>query len=199
MDEAMQEDILTTFPPPKLNIDDEHIDIQNVATNTIIEARVLLNDFQIHLTKHHKQFIRARFSNHTGTINAVIWDNNGEVDVNKPLLETYSVFDIKGKVTSFNNYKSITIISLSPWEEEINPFSLLPHTAHNLQSLTIELFAYLHELASPFKEISFAAMRSEEHTRELQSRGNLVCLLLPVEEKRDEEAGRGFAVVACEP
>src|SRR5690625_5658540 len=83
--------------------------------------------------------------------------------------------------------------------EEINPFSLLPHTAHNLQSLTIELFAYLHELASPFKEISFAAMRSEEHTRELQSRGNLVCLLLPVEEKRDEEAGRGFAVVACEP
>lgn len=158
MDEAMQEDILTTFPPPKLNIDDEHIDIQNVATNTIIEARVLLNDFQIHLTKHHKQFIRARFSNHTGTINAVIWDNNGEVDVNKPLLETYSVFDIKGKVTSFNNYKSITIISLSPCEEEINPFSLLPHTAHNLQSLTIELFAYLHELASPFKEISFAAM-----------------------------------------
>src|SRR5699024_5333069 len=101
---------------------------------------------------------RINFSNNFGVINAIIWDNQGEVDRYKPLLEKYSVFVVEGTISEFNRRKSITIKKITPYQDDVNPFSLLPYTQQSLSELTVELFAYLEELEPSFKKISFAAM-----------------------------------------
>jgi len=118
----------------------------------------LLNEYNVQLTKTNKQFLKMSFSNNFGNISAKMWDNQGAVERNIPLLESFSIFDIEGIVDEFNGNKSLTVNVLKPCEETINPFSLLPYTQQSLEELTIELFSYLNELQSPFKEISYAAM-----------------------------------------
>jgi len=156
--DSAEDKILTEYPPPKLPSGEEFFNIQDVEKGSNVSVRLLLNDFKVHLTKHNKQFLRINFSNNLGIINAVIWDNQGEVERYKPLLEEFSIFEIEGTVSEFNRRKSITITKLTPYKEDINPFSLLPYTQQSLSALTVELFAYLDELESPFKEISLAAM-----------------------------------------
>lgn len=156
--DAERERILTTFPPPSLPSSEEYFNIQDEANGSHVCIQVLLNDFKIHLTKANKQFLRISFSNNLGVINAVIWDNQGEVDKYWPLLEKFSVFEIEGRVNEFNGRKSLTISKLTPYEKEMNPFSLLPYTQQSIPEMTVELFTYLDELQSPFKEITYAAM-----------------------------------------
>ena len=156
--DSAEDKILTEYPPPKLPSGEEFFNIQDVEKGSNVSVRLLLNDFKVHLTKHNKQFLRINFSNNLGIINAVIWDNQGEVERYKPLLEEFSIFEIEGTVSEFNRRKSITITKLTPYKEDINPFSLLPYTQQSLSALTVELFAYLDELESPFKEISLATM-----------------------------------------
>ncbi|MGG1690807.1 hypothetical protein [Heyndrickxia ginsengihumi] len=88
-----------------------------------------------------------------------MWDNQGAVEINKPLLEDFSVFDDEARVEEYRGHKSLTINRLKPCEEDINPFDLLTYTKQSIEDLTVELFSYLHELESPFKEIALAAMR----------------------------------------
>lgn len=153
-----REKILTRFSPPELPSNQDYFNIENEKTGNYVSIRVLLNDFNIHLTRQNKQFLRINFSNNLGVIQAVIWDNQGEVDKYKPLLEEFSVFDIEGRVHEFNHRKSLTITKLTPYQEDINPFSFLPYTQQNLEKLTVELFTYLDELESPFRDIALAAM-----------------------------------------
>src|SRR5690625_3182305 len=74
-----REQILTEFPPPPLPDSEEYIDIQNEATGNQVKIKLLLNDFNVHLTKKNKQVLRISFSNNAGVIHAVLWDNQGEV------------------------------------------------------------------------------------------------------------------------
>ncbi|WP_338471981.1 hydrolase [Niallia sp. XMNu-256] len=150
--------ILNQFPPPPLPDSDEFFDIQSTTSGDYVKARLLLNDHQVALTKTNKQFLKMSFSNNFGSISAKMWDNQGAVERNRPLLESFSVFDIEGIVDEFNGNKSLTINAIKPCEENINPFSLLPYTGQSIEELTVELFSYLNELQSPFKEISYGAM-----------------------------------------
>src|SRR5690625_3963 len=90
--DSKREDILTTFPPPTLPENEEFFNIDNEPKGNNVSILVLLNDFEIHFTRTNKQFLRINFNNNIGTINAVIWDNQGEVDKYTPLLEKFSVF-----------------------------------------------------------------------------------------------------------
>lgn len=158
VNDSEQEEILSKYPSPQLPVGEEYLNIQEAKKGDKLSTILLLNDYKVHLTKHNKQFLRLNFSNNSGIINAVIWDNQGEVDRYKPLLEEFSIFMVEGTVTEFNKRKSITVSKLTPYKEDINPFSLLPYTQQSLSALTVELFSYLYELESPFKEISIAAM-----------------------------------------
>lgn len=153
-----RKEILTRFPPPALPDSEEYFDLQHEVQGNHVQTRVLLNDFQVQLTKTNKQFLKIRFSNNAGMIQAKMWDNQGEVDKYQPLLEKYAVFDIEGIVDEFRGHKSVTINQLTPCDEAINPFSLLAYTRQNMDDLTVELFTYLRELQPPFMDISFAAM-----------------------------------------
>lgn len=156
--ELEREQTLAQFPPPVLPTSKEYFNLQNEASGNNVHVRVLLNDFNVQITKTNKQFLKIRFSNNAGTINAKMWDNQGAVEKSKPLLESFAVFDIEGKVDEFRGYKSLTINQLNPCEENINPFSLLAYTGQSIEDLTIELFSYLNELESPFKDTALAAM-----------------------------------------
>lgn len=153
-----EKEIVANYPPPTLPTSEDTFDIQQMEKGSTVSLIVLLSDFKVHVTRQKKQFLRINFSNHAGVIQATVWDNQGEVNRYKPLLEEFSIFVVEGTVTEFNKRKSITVSKLTPYEEEMNPFSLLPYTKRDLTDLTVELFSYIEELKSPFKEISLAAM-----------------------------------------
>src|SRR5690625_3557929 len=137
-----RERILTEFPPPQLPDSEEYMDIQNESTGNQIKIKLLLNDFNVHLTKKNKQFLRISFSNNFGVIHAVLWDNQGEVKKYQPLMESHAIFQVEGRITEFNGRKSITVSKLTPVQDESNTFSLLPYTKRNLDDLTVKLFYY---------------------------------------------------------
>jgi 3'-5' exoribonuclease len=153
-----RQQILSDFPSPELPNSNEFFDLQSETPGNYVKARLLLNEYSIQLTKTGKQFLKMSFSNNLGSISTKMWDNQGAVERNTPLLENFSVFDIEGVVDEFNGNKSLTINNLKPCEENMNPFSLLPYTNISIEELTVELFSYLKELQSPFKEIAYGAM-----------------------------------------
>src|SRR5690625_1126689 len=146
MTDEVMNDILNTFSLPKFPEKEHVFNLQAQSKGDPIKLKVLLNDFSVHLTRQQKQFIRLNISNNSGDMRAVIWDNNGNVDKYKPLLEEHSVFNIEGFVHEFNQQKSITINTLSPLDADIDPALFLPATDASIEPLTIELFAYLNEL-----------------------------------------------------
>ncbi|RLL45004.1 HD domain-containing protein [Oceanobacillus piezotolerans] len=150
--------ILEQYPTPNLPASEEHFQMDREAHGSFVEIRVLLNDYQVQQTKTNKQYLKIRFSNNAGSLNAKMWDNQGAVERTLPILEQHSVFDISAKVEEFNGFKSLTIERISPCTEEINPFSLLPYTQQDMESLTVELFSYLYELQGAYRELSLSAM-----------------------------------------
>jgi 3'-5' exoribonuclease len=153
-----REQILEQFPPPSLPNGKDTFNLDHETAGNLISVRLLVNDYQVQLTKTNKEFLKVRFSNNAGLIQAKIWDNQGAVERILPLLDQHSIFDVVGRVDEFNGFKSLTVNELNPCEEKINPFTYLPYTKQDLESLTVELFSYLHELNSPYKEISLSAM-----------------------------------------
>jgi 3'-5' exoribonuclease len=153
-----REEILEKYPPPKLPSSEEFFDLQNESTGNTVQIRVLLNDFNIQITKTNKQYLKISFSNNLGNINAKMWDNQGAVEKYIPLLEEFSIFDVEGIVDEYRGHKSITINRIVPCEENINPFSLLAYTHQDIENLIVELFSYINQLEPPFKDISLAAM-----------------------------------------
>lgn len=155
--ETMKE-ILQKFSLPIFPEGENTFDLQQKEKGDPIKLDVLVSDFSIHLTRQQRQFMRLTLSHYSGAINAVVWDNNGEVDQFKPLLEEHSLFSVEGSVHEYNNQKSITINKLVPLTEQINPVDFLPATDENIESLTVELFAYLLELNEPYQSIALKTM-----------------------------------------
>lgn len=157
--EEEKKQILNEYPTPVLPQGNENFNITEKEKGEHVSVRLLLNEFSIETTKTDKQFIKARFSNNYGVVNTKIWNNQDAVERFTPLLEQYSVFDVEGRIEDYKGHKSISINKLYPCEEEFNPFTLLSYTKQDIEELTIELFSYLYELNSPFKEVSIAAMQ----------------------------------------
>lgn len=151
--------ILKEFPAPQLPSTEESFSLESEVQGNNIKVILLLNEFSVETTKTGKQFLKVRLSNTNGSYNAKMWDNNGEVEATVPMLEQYSLFTVEGRVEDYKGFKSITIFKLSPCKQDINPFSLLAYTHQDLEELTVELFSYLNDLQSPFKEISLGAMK----------------------------------------
>lgn len=152
-DETTRQSIIENYPPPQLPTGDNTFNLQNESAGNRINTRVLLSDFKVHLTRNNKTFLRITFNNNLDSINAVIWNNNNEVEECLPLLEEFTIFDIEGTVTEFNNRKSITISKLEPYKDKVLPYDYLPYTQQNITEMTIELFSYINELDTPYKEL----------------------------------------------
>ena len=153
-----RQQILSAYPAPFLPNSEETFLLENEVQGNHVKVTLLLNDYSVEMTKTNKQFLKIRFSNNNGSYNAKMWDNNGEVEHYVPILDEYSVFTVEGRVEDYKGFKSITVHKLAPCKEDINPFSLLAYTAQDLEELTVELFSYLNELQSPYKEITTTAM-----------------------------------------
>lgn len=158
LSDELKEEILQRFPVPSFPHHEVSIDIQQMKKGDPIKLDVLVSEFSIHLTRQQRQFIRLTLNHYSGVINAVIWDNNGEVEKFKPLLEEHAIFTVEGLIHEYNNQKSITINKLQPLTEEINPEDYLPTTGENIEALTIELFAYIHELKEPYRSLAIKTM-----------------------------------------
>ncbi|SER85332.1 3'-5' exoribonuclease [Gracilibacillus ureilyticus] len=156
--DQQKKDILTTYSPPSLPTSEPAFNLQSATRGMSVKIRVLLNDFEIKQTKTNKSFLKITFSNQAGNIPAKMWDNNNSVEMTVPLLEKSGVFDIQGQVDEYNGFKSLTVSSISPCSEEIDPFQLLAYTRQDLDELTCELFAYIYDLKQPYQSIALNAM-----------------------------------------
>jgi 23S rRNA maturation-related 3'-5' exoribonuclease YhaM len=153
--------ILTQFPVPPLAKTTGGFSIEHQTHGTIFnDETFLLVDFSIEKTQgtQPRPYLKLKFSNHQGSYNAKIWDNDGAIDKYHPLLEEHSVFKVSGKVEEFRGFKSITINQLLPCENNEDPFSLIACTQQSLEDFTIELFQYINEINEPFKSICLGAM-----------------------------------------
>jgi 3'-5' exoribonuclease len=153
-----RDEILHRYPAPELPHGTEFFSLDELAKGDPVSARLLLNEAAVQTTKTNKQFLKMTFSNNKGTVQAKMWDNQGDVERNLPILEAYSVFDMEGVVDEFRGFKSVTVYRLEPSEESVNPFAYLPYTKQNLEELTVELFAYLYELKPAYKQLALRAM-----------------------------------------
>lgn len=156
-DEQRQQ-ILSRFPAPKLPEPETTFDIELASKGHIVQTRVLLNQYSIEMTKTQKPYLKLEFQNQSGIIQAKMWDNDDAVELTEPLLDSHTIFDIEGTVDEFRGHKSLTIHHIQPYEGNVEPFSFLPYTKQNIDELTVELFAYLFELAPPYQDIALAAM-----------------------------------------
>ena len=81
-DEERRE-LLNHFPSPQLPNSDDFFDIQSASPGDYIKARLLLNEFQIALTKTNKQFLKNKtLAIILEQLNAKMWDNQGSVERN---------------------------------------------------------------------------------------------------------------------
>ncbi|MCZ0703315.1 3'-5' exoribonuclease [Natronobacillus azotifigens] len=151
-------EILEKFPAPELPDGNTYFDLQDQQEGNSIKQRLLLNEYEVRLTRTNKQFLKMSFSNNAGMIQAKMWDNQGAIDRYLPLLEAHTIFEVEGVVDVFNGNKSITVNRLTAQHEDVNPFALLPYTKMDIPNLTVELFSYLHELSEPYQSIAIAAM-----------------------------------------
>lgn len=139
---------------PKIEKEANSFNLEPLPVGDHVSTRLLINDFQVRLTKTDKKYLTLSLSNQNGMINAKIWDNNGDVDRYLHLLEKYRVFDIEGKVDAYNNIKSLVISKMIPVEQALDPFILLPFPDISLEDLTFELLGYIHQLNEPYKSFS---------------------------------------------
>lgn len=151
-------EILKQFPPPNMVKHQTGFNIEDEGKGNVVKVQVILNEYSIEKTKSQKPYLKMRFSNHLGTVSAKMWDNDGAVDTHTPLLEEYSVFEVEGIVDEFNGFKSITINKLNPCTDEVDPFSLLACTQHNVEDLTVELHTYLNDLNEPYRELGLKSL-----------------------------------------
>ncbi|WP_142386553.1 HD domain-containing protein [Bacillus sp. Marseille-P3661] len=150
--------VIKEFPPPVWAEGTETFNIELEQHGNDVQAQFLLNEYTVEKTKTNKHYLKLKLSNNIGAVSAKIWDNNGSVEKFTELLEEYYLFDVLGKVEDYKGFKSITINQLTPCDNKVNPNSLIACTEQNIEELTVELFSYILELQSPFKEISLAAM-----------------------------------------
>ncbi|BAM46856.1 hypothetical protein AXY_07240 [Amphibacillus xylanus NBRC 15112] len=154
MNEEEIDYIQQRFPAPELPSGQNVFSIDDQTAGNQVKQRLLLNDYEVRLTRTNKNFLRLSFSNNAGMIQAKMWDNQGMINRVLPLLEEYSVFDVEAIVDDYNNQKSLTINRLTPVDEKINPFSLLPYTDEDYNHLTIELYSYLDQLDEPYSTLA---------------------------------------------
>ncbi|MCF3942025.1 HD domain-containing protein [Oceanobacillus alkalisoli] len=153
-----KEQILEQYPAPALPDEGATFEIDQEEKGNSVSLRLLLNEVKVQTTKTNNQFLKMTFSNNAGNINAKMWDNQGAVEKNLPLLEAHSIFDVDAVVDEFRGFKSLTVKRLEPCEGEIDPFSYLPYTKQSIEDYTIEIFSYIDELSSPYREFSLAVI-----------------------------------------
>ena len=153
--------ILEQYPAVSIQNNQEGFSIENESSGTTIyDITLLLNEFTIEQTQgsNPRPYLKMKFSNHLGTYSAKMWDNDGAIEKVVPLLEEHSVFTITGRVEEYRGFKSITLNTINPSSNEIDPFSLIACTQQSIEDFTVELFTYVSELAEPYRAICFAAM-----------------------------------------
>jgi len=160
MDEQESAQLLRDFPAPELPTGEYIFKLDDQTTGNHVKQRLLLNDYEVRLTRTNKPFLRLSFSNNAGMISAKMWDNQGMIDKVLPILEQHAVFDVEAVVDEFNNQKSLTVNQLHFVDEAVNPFSLLPYTDEDYPNLIIELFSYLNELDEPYSALAKKTMQA---------------------------------------
>jgi len=160
--DKQREEILEQFPIPNLTIISEGFSIENEVHGSYVkDTPLLLNDFSIEKTQgsNPRPYFKIKFSNHLGTYNSKMWDNEGAIEKFGPLLEEYSVFKVTGRIEEYKGFKSITLQNLTPCSnEEIDPYSLVACTKQSLEDFTVELYSYLSELDEPYRSIGLKGM-----------------------------------------
>ncbi|SDC65517.1 3'-5' exoribonuclease [Pelagirhabdus alkalitolerans] len=163
IDDQFVSTILSEFKPTQKTDDTDLFSIDELEPGAKIQKDLLLNDYEVKQTKTNKQFLRLSFSHVSGMVQAKMWDNQGAVEKNTPLLEKHALFTVEGVVDEFNGFKSLTVNRLTPLTNDQDPFTLLPSMNDDSESLTIELFHYFDTLNEPYKSICYQTMRRFWH------------------------------------
>lgn len=111
----------------------------------------LVRDKQVRLKRSGEEYLSLVLQDRTGSINAVCWDEVGE------LKETFSVGDVikvEGVVGLYNEELQLTVRRLRPTEERdrsegLEPERFFPETEHDVEAMWAELMDFIGEVENP--------------------------------------------------
>ncbi|MFP3726422.1 hypothetical protein U8V72_14640 [Priestia filamentosa] len=159
-----KEEILREFPAPVFPQQEVAFNINEKKPGDYAEKiTVLLNSFSIEATSNGGKWLKIELSNNNGKFGAKMWDRNGSVQRTAELLETYSIFQVSGKIEQFpkeTGPKSIIIEGIKEYTGNANAFELLPATEKSIEDLTIELVTYVEEIQEPYKTVALKGLKT---------------------------------------
>lgn len=146
--------IIQSLNFPLIKASDATFVLDNFKAGDQVNERLLLNDYDVRLTKTNKEYLTLTFSNQNGMYRAKMWDNQGAIKQILPLLKKHRVFDLTATVDEYNQIKSLTVKKLEPVKQAIEPFTLLPFPNLDLKEIAEELIYYLTTINEPYRTLA---------------------------------------------
>jgi len=113
-----------------------------------VTGNVLISEKQLARTKDGKPFLRLTLMNHSGSIEATLWNNAEETFRN---YLRGQVVHIRGRVTSYQQELKINLKAIAPVsEDELDKADFLPSSSRNLGEMTEEFHRTIRGIKNPF-------------------------------------------------
>jgi 3'-5' exoribonuclease len=128
----------------------------------------LVRSKQILTTKTGKPYLSLILQDRTGNIPARVWDNAAELGDKFKLND---VIKVEATVETYNSELQLVVRRLRPaTEEEFELSDLVPHSAHDIDEMYLELCSLIESIENPhLKALLDAFFQDEDFTRKFKA------------------------------
>jgi len=132
------------------------LNLTQLQTDAPVEGNVLISEKQLARTKDGRAFLRLTLMNHSGSIEATLW-NNAE-PVARSLVRG-QVVRISGRVTTYQQELKVNLKTIEPVaEEELDKTDFLPCSARDATEMAEELHRTIRGIKNPFLRLLMEAI-----------------------------------------
>jgi len=122
--------------------------IADLEDGTAVDACFLLTSKSKSDTRQGKPYLRLKFQDRSGSIEARLWDNAEHFD---EIAEASKVHHIVARVSSYNEELQLTVSRLDPLSaDEVDMMEFLPRTAFDVDEMEEELRGFVSEMSNPY-------------------------------------------------
>ena len=125
----------------------DRVAIENLRENDLVEGAYLLSQKQLGTARTGKSYLKLRFQDRTGEIEARVWDN---AEALSQRIEAGQVVRVRGTVESYNGklqFRVDDVRRVSP--EEANPADFLPLSQYEIPDMWKRLLAIVEGMKDP--------------------------------------------------
>jgi len=122
--------------------------IADLEDGSTVDACFLLAAKSKSDTRQGKPYLRLKFQDRSGSIEARLWDNAEHFD---EVAEVSKVHHVIARVSSYNEELQLTVSRLDPLSpDEVDMMEFLPRTAFDVDDMEEELRGFIADMTNPF-------------------------------------------------